>query len=380
MAQRQKIAKGLTYLWLNLLSRRAQLKFLAIFARTNTLRKSISFGEHLDGFRHAVVILPTDPLEVLLTQRCLVALKEHRPDMKVEVIAEARSKEIVESNPYLDGGLYYAAKDFYFNCVEFKALVASVKERSWDACFLMNRGENPLHCLLAVHTRAPLRAGFAEDELFPFINLAIRPKKETVHEADRYGVLLKTLGIKFSKSRIAWQIPKNAKKDLEGLLANSGYDFNGKLIAIDAGPSLSGRALPPALIKYLIENLKESAGLSLVVVASADPGKGTERDLKIGESSILPLYKESPSVAAALVERCDAVVAPNTLLYQFSVLMNKPVVGLFEENEAQQWAGDCKDHSEVMIEKRFKDIEPAKVCEKIQHILKGENGALVNQA
>ena len=103
-----------------------------------------------------------------------------------EVIAEAGNRDIIKSNPYVDCGIFFSVREFYYDHPAFNELMYTVKNKAYDACFLFNQHVTPLNLLLAGVTGAPLRVSFAGRSLMPFINVGIRPKKETVYEGDKY--------------------------------------------------------------------------------------------------------------------------------------------------------------------------------------------------
>jgi len=104
--------------------------------------------------------------------------------MVVEVIAEADNKDIIKSNPYIDSGIFFSAREFFYDHPAYNELMYTVKNKTYDACFLFNKHVTPLNLLLAGVSAAPLRVSFAGKTLMPFINVGIRPKKEKVYEAE----------------------------------------------------------------------------------------------------------------------------------------------------------------------------------------------------
>jgi ADP-heptose:LPS heptosyltransferase len=366
---KNKIAHGLKYSWLNYLSAELQLKAIKFFTRANLLRKTISFNQLIGNFRNVLIILPEKPYEVILAQKSLVALKVHHNKMRVDVVAERINQDIIKSNPYIDGGTFYSANEFYYNHPAFNELVRSIKSKSYDICFLLNKNNNPLTFCLAAQSGAPLRVGFAGENLAPFINLAVRPKKGTVYEGDLYESMLRTLGVKMSKSKLKWNISKHTEKDVEGILVEAGYQVDKPLIGLDISPSMNMKPFPADLINGLVQQLMKIENSEIIVFYSKEKEKNVIKNINHFNKNLVTISEESISFAAAFVYKCDLIISLNNLIYQLAVLLNRPVIGLFESSEYRRWAFYQENRFEFVADKKLKIININEVFEKTKKLL-----------
>ena len=367
--KKTKIAYGFKYFWLNLLGQERQVRVLNFLNKTYALRKTITFNCFIRDFKRVLVILPEKPYEVLLTQRCIAALKEHKADMIVDVIAESTNKDIIKSNPYVDGGIFYSASEFFYNHPAFKELLAVIRDKSYDACFLMKDEVNPLDLLLSAMSMAPLRIGFTGKNVSPFINLSIRPKQGTVYEGDKYEALFKTIGVRMSRSKLRWNIPKATEKDVEGVLVEAGYKIEQPLIGLNISSSINGRTLPASAIKSLIQELSKLGNAEIILFYSSQKESSLMKELEGLKKNIVPIPEDQVSFAAAFVYKCDIIISLNNLIYQLAIMLNRPVIGLFEENENQRWALVQENKFEVVIAPRLKNIDTAEITAKATRIL-----------
>ena len=366
---RAKIACGLKYFWMNFLGPNTRVRVLRWLSRADGLRTTVYFNRAVSDFRRVLLILPERPFELLLVQKSIVALKQHRENMVVEVIAETGGKDIIRSNPYIDGGVFYRASEFYYNHPSFRELLYTLKGRRYDACFLFNRDKNPLHLFLMAHSGATLRVGFTDGDYSPFINLSIRPRNEAVYEGDQYESMFRTLGVKITRSRLKWNIAKNTEKDVEALLVQAGYKIERPLIGIDVSPSMNGREFPPDLLKGLIGEVTGMNNAEIILFHSRGRDGNTIKNLSFFNRNVVNIPEDKISFASAFVCRCDLIIALNNLIYQLAVMMDRPVVGLFENAEVRRWARVEEGRFESVCADKLKAIDLKEILEKAGKIL-----------
>jgi ADP-heptose:LPS heptosyltransferase len=367
--RKNRIAVGLRYFWLNWLGRAARQRALAFLSRADTHRKTLQFNTHIRNFRRVLLILPENPCEVVLTQKCIIALKALRRNMEIDVIAESANRDLIKSNPYVDRGTFYGAGELLYNHSAFRQLTAAISGRAYDICFLFCRSDNPLFLVLAVQSGAPLRVGFAGPGVSPFINVSVRPSDASVYEGDRAESLIRPLGVKISKSRMQWNISKNAEKDVEGVLAQAGYRAGRPLAGVDLSPSRGHRPFPAGLARELFSGLSKAAGAELVPFYLAGNGRASAPEINGPGKDTVSISQNNVSFAAAFVHRCDLVICLNGLVYQLAVMLRRPVIGLFESAETRRWALREPGLLEIVEEKELKDIAAAAVAEKARAML-----------
>jgi ADP-heptose:LPS heptosyltransferase len=369
MFRRPKVAYGLKYAWLNFLGYERQLKALCWLSKAESLHTTLHFNQSIQGFRKALLILPEKPLDLILTQKSIVALKNHRPDISVEVIAESGGADIVRSNPYIDGGVFYNSREFYFNHPAFRELLYTLKGKQVDACFLFNRDRNPLHLFLMAQSAAPLRVSLAGEAVSPFVNLSIRPRQAAVYEGDQYESLLKTLGVKVARSRLKWNIAKSTEKDVEALLVQAGFRIEQPLIGIDVSPSLNGREFPLDLLKGLIQALTGLNNAEIILFHSKERDSSLVKNLSFYNRNVISIPEDKIGFASTFIYKCDLIIALNNLIYQLAVMLDRPAVGLFEEAEVARWACPEKGRFESVSAPKLRNIGLEEVVAKARTLL-----------
>ncbi|MFH0920262.1 MAG: hypothetical protein V1913_07850 [Fibrobacterota bacterium] len=365
---RKKVAAGLKYFWLNYLGRELQGKAFRFLTRAASLGQSISFNEHIRDFRRVLVLLPDNPYEILLTQKSLIALKDHHPDMTLDVIAESVNRDVVKSNPCIDNGYFYSKHEYLYNHISYRELIRTLKERNYQACFIFKQDVSPLDLIVAAQSGAPLRVGFAGGDAAPFLNLTVRPRKDIEYEGDKYESLVRTLGVRTNRSRLKWDIAKTTERDVEGLLVEAGYRIDQPLIGLNISPGISGRSLPPDLIIRLAMELRKNSNAEIILFHSGAREAADVKELEELNRHVVPISEDKISFAAAFVYKCDLIVSLNNLIYQLAIILDRPVVGLFENLEHRRWALFQAGKAEIVNAARLRNLRAEDVLAGVSRI------------
>jgi len=368
MPKSKKVASGLKFFWLNYVSHDLQRKVFRFLTHARDLEISISFNEHIRNFRRVLVLLPDNPYEILLTQKSLIALKEHHTDMVLDVIAESVNRDVVKSNPCIDSGYFYSRDEYYYNHPSFKELLQTLKAKTYDACFVFKQEVSVLDLIVAAQSGAPLRVGFAGGENAPFLNLTVRPRKDIEYEGDKTESLVRTLGVKTTRSRLKWNIAKTTERDVEGLLVEAGYRIDQPLIGLNISPSIMGRTLPPDLIITLAMELRKNSNAEIILFHSGMRDAADIKALEELNRHVVPISEDKISFAAAFVYKCDLIVSLNNLIYQLAIILDRPVVGLFENLEHRRWALYQAGKTEMVNAARLKNISVEDILAGVRRI------------
>ncbi len=331
------IASGLKYFWLNMSGTDTQSRFFCKASLASQLRKEISFEEEIKRIRRILIILPDRTYDAALVQNMISSLKARRRS-QIEVVAESGAKDLIKSNPDIDGGFFIHGHEYKYNHRSFTELCLAVQQKRYDACFLLKQDATPLDLYLAAMSRAPLRVGFHSPHAFPFLNLCIRPAKMTERERDKYESVFRTIGIKILKTEIAWNLPRTAEKDAEGVLAEAGVNFSNPIIGINLTPSVSGKKFSSQFIAALITELSKMEKCSIVLFhAGYQDDEMAKLATSIGKASI-NYPPHHITFAAAMSRKISLTITLNNLFYQIATTTGNKVVGLFESLEHRRWA------------------------------------------
>ncbi|MBL8027984.1 MAG: glycosyltransferase family 9 protein [Fibrobacteres bacterium] len=364
----RRVAFGLKYIWLNFLNRELQSKVLCRLSKAHLLRRTISFEDEIHRFKKILIILPERTYDAAIVQSVFSSLKLKKGAL-VEVVAESDAKDLIKSNPDVDGGFFFSAREYRYNHPAFIELCNAIQQKSYDICFLMKQDAGPLDLLLAAVTKAPLRVGFPSNSAFPFLNLCIRPSKKTEQEKDKYESMLRALGIKILRGKIAWNLPRTADKDAEGVIAETGVHLSNRIVGINLTPAVTGQSFPIQLLKDIIAELESEEGVSTVLFhAGYSNDEEAELAQAVGRKSI-NYPPHHITFAAALSKKLPVVITLNNLYYQISAMTGNKVLGLFESLEHRRWSSFEAGKLELLSAVKLEKIDTKEIKSKVLELL-----------
>lgn len=361
-----KISYGLRFSWMNLLSKKARLKALELLTKTKFSTKPIDFSNSLSSFKNVLVILSENPHQILIAQKALIAIKEHRKDITLEVLAERSCKNLIKSNSFIDGGIFYNRQDFLYNNPSFCEMIEEIKGRKYDACFVFDTDADPLKLYTAATTNAPIKIGFSNINAYPFLNLQINQKNRHIYEGDAIESLLKSIGINILENKLQWQISPSTQKDAEMILLDSGYKSNHKLICIDLSKHFGKKPFSLEKTNTIIEALSELDKCEILVLTAPESEK-SEDEPTLNTKHTVTIPSDNISLAAAFMQKCDLVIAANNLFYHLGVIFDKPALGLFSKKEASRWASVNNLHDYLTADK-YQNIKAEDIIEKSKEL------------
>ncbi|OGC64427.1 hypothetical protein A2274_02615 [candidate division WWE3 bacterium RIFOXYA12_FULL_43_11] len=216
---------------------------------------------------------------------------------------------------------------------------------------------------------APLRVAFTGSDAAPFVNLAVRPRKETEYEGDRYESLLRTLGVKVGSARLRWNIARSSEKDVEALLIQFGLRIDRPLIGIDVSPSVYDKGFPPELLKGLIDTLVAEDRAEIILFYSREQDREQMKSFSFLNRAIVPIPEDKISFATAFINKCSLIIALNNLVYQLGIMLGRPTVGLFENAESRQWICVAPGKFESVCAPRLKNLSLEEILSRVKSLM-----------
>ncbi|MFA5388683.1 MAG: glycosyltransferase family 9 protein [Candidatus Omnitrophota bacterium] len=268
--------------------------------------------------------------DVLRTTSILSGLKNKYPDSLVTWLVNGNSKELLEGNPNIDKIV-----------VHNDDAVNLLSQEKFDIVLSLDKATEGTR--LASSVSAEEKYGFGIDE-----KGGLRPLNELAEYSYRLGM---DDDLKFFKNRKTYQeltyemSGLNYRKNAYELILGSGnFDFadnffkvnglngNQRVIGVNtgAGSVFANKYLKKERIIELIRLLKKEMGAKILLL-----GGPSEKDINgyvmkgIGNDAIDGGCENSVKDFAALINRCSAVIAADTLAMHIAIALKKPVVALF---------------------------------------------------
>ncbi|MFP4520736.1 MAG: glycosyltransferase family 9 protein [Fibrobacterota bacterium] len=369
---KEKLTDNYKYFWVNYLPTRWKLKASSFFSRARPVTDEIEFNSAFENVRKIVVILPRDQNLIILLQRAIIAVKEHFNRSLLEVVAPASSKDLLQSNPYIDGGIFYNEEDLFIFNPRFRELCQNLKEREFDTCIIMNREFNIQHLILASFSGAFLRIGLESASEFPYINLSIKHDPCITYEGEKNNSVLRSLGISVLKGKMDWKIPKTFTRDVENLLRGSGYSENKPPVVLNTAASISGDFFPPEIVNRLVSLLFSKTGRKTVLFTSLEDRERVFGNLSDeGREAVVPFECDSYGIAAAMMKKGAVFITLNNPYYQLAMLLGVPAVSIFPETQLEKWGGPESVKNKIITSPSASACDAEQIAAKVISFLPG---------
>ncbi|HYA38390.1 MAG TPA: glycosyltransferase family 9 protein [Candidatus Methylomirabilis sp.] len=277
-----------------------------------------------DSFQNIAIVRLSALGDVTLMLPAVETLKRARPRAHITWIIGAAAYRLLEGYP----GVEFIVFDKSRGLRAYADLRRRLHGRKFDALLAMQASwrANFIYPLIA----APLKIGFdrarARDGQWLFTNRRIGFARE--HLLDSFLAFVEALGV--TDKVIRWNLPL-LPEDRAWAAAHLPRAA-GPMLAVNPGASKAEREWPVARWIEVIRAARERWGVQVVLTG----GPGTreraagEKIMHAASAGVTNLIGAStPKQLAALLEKCDCLVAPDTGPVHLAVAVGTPVVGLY---------------------------------------------------
>lgn len=253
------------------------------------------------------------------------SLKKHFPNKKLIVVMNPKNYKLFETNPYIDEIILYSGKTKHF----FKALKKLKKIK--PQLILALHSNDPQATPLAVlsGTKYIIKLPNDKNKFKKWHSNDIVPKIPKEHFIKTRLKFLTYLGIKENDCKMDLFLKDEWIKEVENFFKNISYS---KLIGFQIGTStISRRWFNENWIELGKKILKEYPNIKIVLTGAPNEKYLTDKVEKgINDKRVLNLAgKFSLGGAAALINKLDLFVTPDTGPLHIATALKTPTVALF---------------------------------------------------
>ncbi|HEY2666601.1 MAG TPA: lipopolysaccharide heptosyltransferase II [Actinomycetota bacterium] len=289
--------------------------------------------------------------DVVMTGPAIRALAVATPGRTVTVLTSPGGAEAARYLPGVDEVIRYEAPWMKASRPRTGraalGMAARLREGGFDAAVIFTvYSQSPLPAALLCHLAdIPLRLAHCRENPYQLLTDWLpepEPGALRRHEVRRQLDLVASLGCAVDDERLRLRLPETPSRRVAALLADLGP---GPVVVVHPGASAPSRRWPAERFAALSRRLSEAGGCQVVFTGSVG-----ERDLV--ESIRSSMGAPSRSVAgrldlaglAALLARCDLLVANNTGPVHVAAAVGTPVVDLYALTNPQHtpWMVPCR--------------------------------------
>lgn len=272
--------------------------------------------------------------DVLLATPTVRAIKSARPDVRVTMMVNRGTEEVLSGNPdlheviVLDKGSVAAQS----------RLIAGLRARQFDTVIDLTDGDRS--AFLTRISGAPVRIGFNDEHRWRgrYYTEVVQPVSGVRHRIDRDLEALKPLNIEAeSKDPQLWLTP-DEKERADQLLNQLGIQRSQSMVIVQPGARYWFKAWPPERFAELADYLTSQCGSQVLI-------GGSEQDIDLARQ-IQGMAKTPPIIMAGRTTiKQFAAIAKQSVLFvgsdsgamHMASAVGTPVVALFGPSNPREW-------------------------------------------
>jgi heptosyltransferase III len=320
--------------------------------------------------------------DMIITTPVLRALKEHNPNIRLDVLASKSNAEIVQHNPFVDNLLILES-----NWAKLFSQIIHLRKQRYDVVInlIFNRTTGPG---ILANLVAPdgFKIGQGPDRYAFYFNRLVKVRRFEQHMLESYVSLIEqAFGISINHENLRFDVTvgAEAKKAVDEWLKKNSLgkrsqpESMGKhFIVLNPSAKDEDRSLGVHQAVALAKSLSGRSQFRLVLLDS--PGNaemsGAIRNrpefkecLVYQTRSLQPLGELASLIGEALL-----VISPDTSIVHFASAMQTPVLAIYAPvNASQEWLPFKVPYDVVMAEgsQRISEIKPEAIVEGFDKFL-----------
>ncbi len=271
------------------------------------------------------------------------AIRERYPEASLDLLAHRKKGYIAGEIPFIDNVFLY--DNFLLPLgPRRREVISSLRQRQYDLAFCFCTDEDFCPIYFCYKSGARIRVGFRKDET-PFFNIRIVPGEAPAYEPDRLSMLLDLLGIPEAREGVSWTVSdEGARKIRDRFLVGGGPDD--RYVGIDvSAPPTEGLT-----VRQWLTIAQAAAKNARVLIFFNYHERKEANQIKevLGQRALMFQNEDLPR-QVALIGACDRVVAANTDIFHLAVSMGRPVIGLFDAEQASRWVPQDRSNVDLFI-------------------------------
>ena len=272
--------------------------------------------------------------DVLLATPTIRAIKAARPDVRVTMMVNRGTEDVLSGNPDLDEIMVLDKGSLGAQ----SRLIAGLRHRQFDTVIDLTDGDRS--AFLSWISGAPVRIGFNDEQRWRghYYTKIVLSVSGTRHRVDRDLEALKPLGIQAgSTDPQLWLTPEEVNS-ADHLLDQLGVQRSQSIVILQPGARYWFKAWPPERFAELADRLTSQYGCQVLI-------GGSHQDIDLAEQ-IRQMAKSSPINAAgcttikqfaAIAKKSALFVGSDSGAMHIASAVGTPVVALFGPSSPVEW-------------------------------------------
>ena len=272
--------------------------------------------------------------DVLLATPTLRAIKAAWSDVRVTMMVNRGTEDVLSGNPDLDEIL---ALDKGSLAAQSR-LIAGLRHRRFDTVIDLTDGDRS--ALLSWISGAPVRIGFNDEHRWRgrCYTEVVQPVPGVQHRIDRDLEALKPLSIQAGSKDLQLRVTPEEANSADQLLDQLGIQRSQSIVILQPGARYWFKAWPPERFAELADRLTSQYGCQVLI-------GGSDQDIELAQqirqmaksSSVIMAGRTTIKQFAAIAKKSSLFVGSDSGAMHIAAAVGTPVVALFGPSSPREW-------------------------------------------
>jgi predicted lipopolysaccharide heptosyltransferase III len=272
--------------------------------------------------------------DVLLATPTVRAIKTARPDVRVTMLVNRGTEDVLSGNPDMDEIVILDKESL----AEQWQLIAGLRRRRFDTVIDLTDGDRA--AFLSWISGAPVRIGFNDEHRWRgrCYTQVVQPAPGVRHRIDRDLEALKPLSIQAgSKDLQLWLMPEEANS-ADQLLDQLGVQRSQSIVILQPGARYWFKAWPSERFAELADRLTSQYGCQVLIGGSRQESDLAEQIRQMAKSRpIIMAGRTTIKQFAAIAKKSALFVGNDSGAMHIASAVGTPVVALFGPSSPVEW-------------------------------------------
>ncbi|HSF68570.1 MAG TPA: putative lipopolysaccharide heptosyltransferase III [Nitrospiraceae bacterium] len=291
--------------------------------------------------------------DVLLATPTARAIKVARPDVRVTMLVNRGTEDVLHGNPNMDEIMTVDRRSLAAQL----RFVAGLRRRRFDTVIDLTDGDRP--AFLSWFSGAPVRIGF-NDWHCPRGRLYTHIVRSGTgqHRIDRDLEALKPVNIHAASKDLQLWLTKDEEDSADQLLNQLDIKRSRPIVILQPGARYWFKAWPPERFAELADGLTSQYGCQVLIGGSSQEGDLAQQIRQMAKSRpIIMAGRTTIRQFAAIARKAALFIGNDSGAMHIASAVGTPVVGLFGPTSPREW-GPCGGPAEIL----YKEVDCRRSC------------------
>lgn len=317
--------------------------------------------------RSVLVIRPDRLGDLILSTPVYESIKQSFPWIKVSVLANRTSSDILSDNPFVDQVLLFDKKNPL-------RVLRGLSSGEFDLAIALNRMFSATVATFALLSRAGLRVGYKTREGLGIYNIVLEGREKPQHETQNNLDLLRHIGVTQICEKPGIYFADKETQKIKTLIKENHRFPDRPLILIKPGTRVPAWGWRLEKFQTVCKSLLDSQQAEVFIIQGPGEKNMIDSLFRSADPAPVVLPMLSTKELACMIRNSQLLLCNHTGIMHIASAVRTPVVAIFKHGDTTRW-GPCHTHYKILEERNNDTLSTDKTLEAIKDTLKKSRGA-----